>query len=197
LTFDDAYADFLDATPILAAYDASATLYVPAEHVGGAASWLGDRVGSFAPLLDWPQLRDVADAGIEIGNHGLRHEPMDLMRPAELRRQASSSRERISDEIGRPVPSFAYPHGYHSAAVRAAVRTAGHENACAVGRRVARLSDDRFGLPRLQPTPDVSAEQLLAMVRGRSTLAPAALRLAQPGWRLTRWLARTAGVRLT
>jgi peptidoglycan/xylan/chitin deacetylase (PgdA/CDA1 family) len=197
LTFDDAYADFVDALPILAAYGASATLYVPVEHVGSTAGWLGDRSGDFAPILGWPELRAVASAGIEIGNHGLRHEPMDLIRPAELSRQTRVSSDRIADEIGAPVRSFAYPHGYHGAAVRAAVRATGHDNACEVGRRVARPADDRFALPRLQPTPDVSAERLLAMVRGRATVMPAVKRLAQPGWRLTRRLARTAGVRLT
>lgn len=206
VTFDDAYADFLDAMPILAAYGASATLYVPAAHVGSGGSggsagsgadWLGERAGDFAPLLDWPTLRNIEEAGIEIGNHGLRHEPMDVLPTDEMRRGVARSRDIIFAEIGRPVRSFAYPHGYHRADVRAAVRATGHENACEVGRRVARPGDDRYALPRLQPTPDTSAEQLLAMVHNHSTLLPTVRRLAQPGWRLTRRLARTAGVRLT
>jgi peptidoglycan/xylan/chitin deacetylase (PgdA/CDA1 family) len=197
LTFDDAYLDFGDAVPILTEYGASATLYVPVDAVGREATWLGDQAGAFAPISGWREVSEVADAGIEIGSHGLIHVPMDVMRPAVAARHLAASRDRIADVIGRPVRSFAYPHGYHTAKLRAAVQAAGYDNACTIGHRVARPSVDRFAISRLQPTPDIDGAHLLRMVHGERTLVPQLKRLAQPGWRWTRRIAGTAGVRLT
>lgn len=184
VTFDDAYWDFRNALPILAEFDASATLYVPVGDIGGAA-------------LGWSELHEAAQAGVEIGNHSLVHEPLDVLPTAEAQYQITISRERLAAELDAPIDSFAYPHGYHSAKVRAAVEIAGHQTACEVGRRICRPSDERFAIPRLQPTQNIDGERLLRMVGGEAALMPAVKRLAQPGWRLTRRLARTAGLRLT
>jgi peptidoglycan/xylan/chitin deacetylase (PgdA/CDA1 family) len=197
LTFDDAYRSFLDALPILDELGAGATLYVPVAHVGRSAEWLGAQGDGFGPILDWPRLREVAAAGIEIGNHGLTHEPLDVLPTATVAEMVATSRERIAVEVGQAARSFAYPHGYQTAAVRAAVSASGHHNAVIVGRRLARTDRDRYALPRLQPTPDHDGADLVRMVDGRAELLPQVRRLAQPGWRLTRRLARTAGVRPT
>ena len=166
LTFDDAYRDFLiDALPVLAEFDASATLYVPAASVGQRATWLGADASAFGPILTWPELRTVARAGIEIGNHGWVHEPLDVLPAGEAARLIAESQRRISAEIHLPVRSFAYPHGYHSAKVRLAVSGTGHDNACEVGHRVCRPADSRFTVPRLQPTPAIDGHRLLHLIR--------------------------------
>lgn len=197
MTFDDAYANFLDACPVLAAFGAGATLYVPVAHVGGAPTWLGSDAGGFGAVLDWPDLRDVAALGIEIGNHGLVHEPLDVLPGKGAARQIEMSRDTITAELGRAPRSFAYPHGYHSAKVRAAVAAAGHHNACQIGRRVSTPHDDRYAIPRLQPTPEMSGEALVRCVRARTQPRAQVKRMAQPGWRMARRAARTAGIRLT
>src|SRR5216683_1919592 len=72
LTFDDGYADFAEyALPVLKQYGFSATVYVIAGRMGGDNEW--DPEGPRKPLLTSQQVRQVADAGIEIGSHGLRH----------------------------------------------------------------------------------------------------------------------------
>ena len=93
------------------------------------------------------------------------------LNPAELvERDARASRLELEDRIGRAVPSFAYPFGYHSASARRAIRAAGYGQACAVGDLPARAGDDRWALPRLQVLGDTTPEALVAMV----TLATAA-----------------------
>jgi peptidoglycan/xylan/chitin deacetylase (PgdA/CDA1 family) len=193
LTFDDGFRDVLDALPVLADTGSTATLYVPAAHIGATATWLDHR----PDLLDWAEVRSVAAAGIEIGSHGHVHRPLDVLPPIEMARQVGAARARIAQETGAPVRSFAYPHGYHTARVRVAVAAAGHDSACEVGRRVVRPGDDRFALPRLQPTPDLDGAGLLAIVRGDPALMAEIRRLAQPGWRFTRRLAGAAGITLT
>lgn len=211
LTFDDGYANFLHAgVPALAAAGATATLYPTVGHLAGPAEWLGRWAGAFGPLLRWSDLAEVAAAGIEIGNHGLIHQPLDVLPPKVLEQQLIDSRDRLEQAIGRPVRSFCYPHGYHDRHVRALVRRSGHDNACEVGRRLYRPAagtassgvwggtDGRLAIPRLQPTPDHSGADLLELVRGGGPrLVPQAKRLAQPAWRVVRRLARRAGRNLT
>lgn len=195
LTFDDGYADFLHAgLPVLAEVGASATLYPSVGQLGGSASWLGRWAAAFGPLLSWSQLREVADAGVEVGNHGFVHRPLDVLPRRQLRLEAAISHDRLEQELQRAVRSFCYPHGYHDRAVREAVALAGHDNACEIGRRLFRAGDDRFAIPRLQPTPDHSGGELLWLARtGGRQLGPRAKRLAQPGWRAVRRVAHRFG----
>jgi peptidoglycan/xylan/chitin deacetylase (PgdA/CDA1 family) len=194
LTFDDGYVDFVDsAVGILAQFGAKATLYMSVGHAGQAAGWLGDQASAFGPIMPMSQLSEVDAAGIEIGNHSLIHHPLDVLPAAQLDREIGDSTKALNDLLGRQVRSFAYPHGYNSAKVRATVAKYGHTNACEVGRRLYQPGSDRFAISRLQPTPDHSGAALLEMVRGRgSQLIPRLKRMAQPGWRLTRGVALRA-----
>jgi peptidoglycan/xylan/chitin deacetylase (PgdA/CDA1 family) len=199
LTFDDGYADFLHAgLPVLAALGASATLYPVVGRLGQPAGWLNGWADAFGPLLTWSQLLEVAGAGIEIGNHSLVHHPLDVLSGPQLRQEVGTSRDRLEQELQRPIRSFCYPHGYHTRAVREAVAAAGHDNACEIGRRLYRPGDDRFAVPRLHPTPDHSGLELVTLARtGGPRLVPGAKRLAQPGWRLVRRVAHRFGRQLT
>jgi len=199
LTFDDGYRDFLTAgVPALEKAGARATLYASVGHLGGRAGWLGRWAPDFGPMLTWDELSAVADAGIEIGNHGLIHHPLDVLPGRQLRAEIVSSRDRLEQHLGRPVRSFAYPHGYHGRRVRGVVAWAGHDNATEVGRRVHTAYEPRFAIPRLQPTPSLSGADVVALcTAGEGGLLPRLKRVAQPGWRVARRLARTAGWHLT
>ncbi|WP_203917542.1 polysaccharide deacetylase family protein [Rugosimonospora africana] len=191
LTFDDGYVDFLDhAVGVLAEAKAGATLYMSVGHMGGPADWLGPHAGALGPIMDWSQLADVAATGVEIGNHSLIHHPLDVLPAGQLDAEVRDSRDRLADALARPIRSFAYPHGYNSATVRAVVAKYGHGNACEVGRRLYREGGDRLAVSRLQPTPDHSGDDLVRLVRGEgSSLVPALKRVAQPGWRVARRVA--------
>lgn len=199
VTFDDGYRNFLtDGVPALAAAGARGTLYASVGHLGDKAGWLGRWAPDFGRLLDWSELAEVADAGVEIGNHSLIHHPLDVLPNSRLRAEITRSHDELEQRLQRPVRSFAYPHGYHSHRVRDVVERAGHDNACEVGRRMHRPGERRFAVPRLQPTPDHSGADLVALVRGGGPqLVPRLKRLAQPAWRLTRRVARAVGRDLT
>ena len=199
VTFDDGYRDFLTAgVPVLAGAGAGATLYASVGHLGAPAGWLGRWAPDFGRLLTWDELAEVADAGIEIGNHSLLHHPLDVLPPDELREQTSRSKQELEQRLQRRVRSFAYPHGYNGARVRAAVLAAGHDNATEVGRRLHRPGERRLAVPRLQPTPTMTGSDLVALVAGGGPqLVPQLKRLAQPGWRAVRKLARATGRTLT
>ena len=199
VTFDDGYRDFLtEGVPVLAEAGAGATQYASVGHHGEQAGWLGRWAPDFGRLLTWEELAEVAAAGIEIGNHSLLHHPLDVLPPTDLREETLRSKEELEQRLQHRVRSFAYPHGYHGARVRAAVLAAGHDNATEVGRRLHRPAERRFAVPRLQPTPAMTGADLVALVTGGGPpLVPRLKRIAQPGWRAVRRLARATGRNLT
>lgn len=150
LTFDDGFADFhRHALPALVRHGMTATLYVVTGYVGGTSEWLradgeGERL-----LLRWEQLEDVAAGGVECAAHTHTHPQLDVMRAHEVQFQLLRSKQLLEDRLQRSVHSFAYPYGYHSAAVRAATATAGYRSACAVADQLSGGDDDRFAISRV------------------------------------------------
>jgi peptidoglycan/xylan/chitin deacetylase (PgdA/CDA1 family) len=184
VTFDDAFADFARlALPVLREAAVSATLYVPTAFVGRTAAWLASVGEGDRPLLTWQELFEVAGEGVECGAHSHRHLELDTLPLELLAREVDASKQLLEDRLGRRVTSFCYPFGYHSPAVREAVRAAGFSSASAVGYRLHPLQGDRFAIQRVLVTGDTTPEKLLAMLEGRHrSPMPVLRRLAQPSW---------------
>lgn len=187
ITFDDGYADFHShALPLLVDLGLGATLYPCVGHLGGASSWLPEPWDR-TPMMDDAQVVEAADAGIEIGSHGDLHQPLDTLPPDTAYTQIRCSRGILEDLTGTPVRSFCYPHGYHSPSVREMVAESGYDNACAIGHRVHDPLEDPYAVARVLVDDTVRGERLLELVtHGPAPWLPAAKRLAEPGWRLTR-----------
>jgi peptidoglycan/xylan/chitin deacetylase (PgdA/CDA1 family) len=131
LTFDDGYTDFATyALPVLKRYSFSATVYVIAGRMGGDNEW--DPEGPRKPLLTAEQVRQVADAGIEIGSHGLRHVSLPKAPAGALAEEIDGSRRALQDVSGQDVPGFCYPYGDIDGAVADGVRAAGYDYGCAI-----------------------------------------------------------------
>jgi peptidoglycan/xylan/chitin deacetylase (PgdA/CDA1 family) len=131
LTFDDGYADFAEyALPVLKRYGFGATVYVIAGRLGGDNEW--DAEGPRTPLMTAQQVRQVAEAGIEIGSHGLRHVSLPKAPEAALAGEIAGSRRALQDISGQDVPGFCYPYGDIDAAVVAGVHAAGYDYGCAI-----------------------------------------------------------------
>jgi peptidoglycan/xylan/chitin deacetylase (PgdA/CDA1 family) len=143
LTFDDGYTDFAEhALPVLRRYGFGATVFVIAGRLGGDNGW--DPAGPRKPLMDASQVRSLADAGIEIGSHGLRHVPLPAA-PATLAEEIEHSRDILQDVTGQPVAGFCYPYGAIDAEAVDGVRDAGYDYGCAIW---ASAYAGRHALPR-------------------------------------------------
>jgi len=188
LTFDDGFQDFLTAAlPILQRYGFDATLYVVSGCVGGTSRWLAHEGEGDRPILTWPQLREIAAAGIECGAHSCSHPQLDVIPRARAREEIARSRQTLQDGLGQPVLSFAYPHGYHDVTVRRLAMEAGYSSACGVKHALSSLADDRYSLGRVIVTHDVDAARLGHLLLDSTLpIAPRGERLRTKGWRLAR-----------
>ena len=145
LTFDDGYADFLEyALPILTRYGFGGTVFPIAGRLGGRNDW--DVLGPRKPLMSADQVRRAADAGVEIGSHGLRHTSLRGLAGAELIAEAEESRAILAATIDREIAGFCYPYGHLDEEAVAAVQGAGYSYGCAIWRSA---STGPHALPRV------------------------------------------------
>jgi len=183
ITFDDGFADFESAARVLADRRLPATLYVTTGALRGGGSPAADMAIPPAPMLDWSQLPELAELGVEIGGHSHTHPALDIMRPQAAADEIRRCKDLLEEKLAAPVPSFAYPHGFYTARLRRAVEAAGYQSACAVRNALSSESDHVFSLARLTVLSHHSDEQMRDWLAGRGArVAP----FRQP-WRTAVW----------
>ena len=173
VTFDDGFAETLNAVRSLAALGLSATVYV-------TTGWIG------APgMLSSDQVKELAELGdaVELGAHTVSHPYLDELRRGELDAETVGSRDALR-ALGVPVRTFAYPHGAYDASVQAAVIRAGFSSAAAVKNALSHHRDDPWAVARYTVSQATPREQVARLLEGRG--APLA-------WEQERW--RTRGYR--
>ncbi|MFE1880777.1 polysaccharide deacetylase family protein [Streptomyces diastatochromogenes] len=165
ITFDDGYEGVhRHALPVLAKHGFPATLFVSTGWIKGAY----DTGGGLDAMLDWQQVRDLADGGVEIGGHSHSHPQLDQLDDATLRGELVRSTEIVTGELGARPVSFAYPYGYSSRRVRAAVREAGYAQALAVGNGLARRRQGPYALQRVTVRRGTDVEEFERLLQGRA-----------------------------
>ncbi|HJW45982.1 MAG TPA: polysaccharide deacetylase family protein [Lysobacter sp.] len=83
--------------------------------------------------MTWGQLRQMHEAGMEVGSHGVHHRMLAKLPAVTMKAELVDSRQRIGIELGTPARVLSYPVGGHDAFntdVEAAARAAGYEMAC-------------------------------------------------------------------
>ncbi|SEQ85084.1 Peptidoglycan/xylan/chitin deacetylase, PgdA/CDA1 family [Streptomyces sp. yr375] len=165
ITFDDGYEGVhRHALPALAKHGFPATLFVSTGWIRGAY----DTGGGLDTMLDWGQVRQLADGGVEIGGHSHSHPQLDQLDDARLRTELTRCRDIVADELGGPPASFAYPYGYSSRRVRAAVRGHGFAQALAVGNSLARRAQGPYALRRVTVRRTTDAAEFERLLDGRA-----------------------------
>lgn len=104
LTFDDRVASQLEAVALLKEYGFGATFYI--NRFEEKRPEAEER-----PLMTAAELRQLAGAGFELGNHSVNHPDFSTLDDAEIEREIDGM-ERMFAAAGLPKPvTFAYPGG--------------------------------------------------------------------------------------
>uniref|UniRef100_A0AAU2VCQ8 Polysaccharide deacetylase family protein n=1 Tax=Streptomyces sp. NBC_00003 TaxID=2903608 RepID=A0AAU2VCQ8_9ACTN len=146
ITFDDGYEGVhRHALPVLTKHGFASTLFA-------STGWLRgpyDDGNALDTMLDWDQVRELAEGGCEIGGHSHSHPQMDQLTDERLWFETLRCKEILIDELGHRPVSFAYPYGYSSRRVRRTVRSAGFAQALAVGNALAERRQGPYALERV------------------------------------------------
>ena len=150
LTFDDGYADNLDAAaPLLREHGFGATCYLVADRIGGFNAWDSELLGVRKPLMGLDGIRDWIAMGMAVGSHTRTHPRLTRLSRAQMREEVVGSKAALEDRLGIPIDHFCYPYGDYDEACVDAVREAGYVTAVTVDRGRVRRGDRLAALPRV------------------------------------------------
>jgi len=151
VTLDDGYLDnYENALPVLQEYGIPATVFMVSGLAGQVNRWMADKGYPPRAMLDWPQMREMSDAGIEIGGHTVTHARLSQLPAEKIKGEVSDCKAAIEDKIGREVGSFAYPYGLFNDAAQAAVAEAGYRRACSTRSGFNRPTTEKYLLRRIE-----------------------------------------------
>lgn len=150
LTFDDGYRNIYEvAYPILQDLGFPATVFVIAGRIGRDNRWLGQPIDiPTMDLLDWDQIREMTQNGIDFGAHTMTHPDLSQISPRQAVDEVMRSKSVIRDQTGKDVHSFAYPYGTQTASVRDIIREL-FDGACSTQLACVKLRSELYALPRI------------------------------------------------
>jgi peptidoglycan/xylan/chitin deacetylase (PgdA/CDA1 family) len=179
LTFDDGYGDFYSqAMPLLKQHGFTATLFM-------TTGWVG-KEGEKKRMLNWRELAEAEQTGIEIGAHTCKHPQLDQLPENLIREELYVSKSLLEDNLGLKVPGLAYPFGYSNAKVRRVAREIGYDYAYAVGNAMTTDTADAFALPRITVRRATTMDDFRKMVDGQDTLMLQRDRILTSGFSVVR-----------
>jgi peptidoglycan/xylan/chitin deacetylase (PgdA/CDA1 family) len=156
ITFDDGCeTDLTVAAPILHQANFRATFYITVGFLG--------RPGYLVPQ----QVRELSDAGFDIGSHSMTHPYLSDLDDLELRREIAESKTQLEEMIGRPVLDFSCPGGRWSSRVAAIARQAGYRSITTSRVAANRPTSDPFQLARIAVMRGMPLTAFQDLCRGR------------------------------
>jgi peptidoglycan/xylan/chitin deacetylase (PgdA/CDA1 family) len=125
----------------------------------------GARDGSMKVIRQWAgipeqrraSLRSITPAEVaglaggplfDVGAHTVNHPFLSRLDPCVQHREIAKNKAELEEIVGRPIASFAYPHGDYSEQTVDAVRRCGFRFACTTAGACINQNTDLFELPR-------------------------------------------------
>jgi peptidoglycan/xylan/chitin deacetylase (PgdA/CDA1 family) len=151
LTFDDGYADQYEyAVPLLRRYGDSATFYIVTGNVGRRRH------------LSWAQLESMVAQHMDIAAHGVQHNDLSLMTPAQQAVQIDDSVRQLHERLRVPIDSYAYPSGRFNSETLELVREANVPLAVTTDPSYVIPPETPFELPRVRVRGDWTLMQFVS-----------------------------------
>jgi peptidoglycan/xylan/chitin deacetylase (PgdA/CDA1 family) len=156
ITFDDGCeSDWLVAAPELHARGLGATFYI-------TTGFLGRR-----GYLTRSQVRELADAGFDIGCHTESHRFLTDLSGRDIRAEIGRSRDTLEEIIARPVVHLSCPGGRWSAEVATIARKMGYRTVATSRVGANDEGTDAYALARNAVYRHTSPDAFERMVHGR------------------------------
>jgi peptidoglycan/xylan/chitin deacetylase (PgdA/CDA1 family) len=150
ITFDDGFKNVHDmAYPVLKEFGFGATVFLVSEYCGKKNQW--NKQSKLIPgldLLDWEEIGEMADNGIDFGAHTISHPNLSKLPIDRAIEQIVTSKTMIQSHIGKEVLFFSYPYGIQTGETRRLVKDEFY-GACSTELAFVTLKSDIHSLPRI------------------------------------------------
>jgi len=154
--------------------------YFPDAERTAVTKAIADSSGADLPddlMMSSGDVRALADAGMEIGGHTVNHPIMASLSADEARTEIMTGKQELESLTGQAVSLFAYPNGIPGRDFKAEsielLRESGFVAAVTTAPGVAKVSSDRFQLPRFTPWDRTPRKFLLRLLQNYTTARPA------------------------
>jgi len=112
-------------------------------------------------MLSWDELRRMVRCGHTVGSHTVSHPNLAHVGSEELKTELVESKQRLEQELGVPVPHFAYPNPiltpHWTTRTVAAIRRAGYRTAVIATPGIVGRKDDPLCLHRVASSRKLDA----------------------------------------
>lgn len=124
LTFDGGYADVhAHVLPVLTRLGLPATFFISLPDIGKSLRVYGEQI----PCMDWPQIKDIAAAGFDIGAYMLSWDACEKSNEEQLIRELRDAAAAFPQLLDRPLRYVSVREGIPGKQARAALKEAGAE----------------------------------------------------------------------
>lgn len=153
LTFDDGYDNaYRFAYPALVAHGMT-----------GMFNLITGQVGQWG-YVTWPQVVEMAGAGMEIGNHTVHHPDLWHLGYADRLAEIDGAAKAIADNLGRRPQFFCYPIGHYNVYIADIVKRTGHLAATTTQYGTLHSATYPYWMHRVRVDNTVTAQGLLNLL---------------------------------
>ena len=173
ITFDDGEENnFSEALPVLRRFQMSAVFFIISGNID-QSGWMKKH-----------QIKELAQAGMEIGSHSVSHRFLSNLSETDLRDELSNSKKSLEHASGEEVLSLALPGGRGSKMVRLNGYENGYEFLATSEPGINQDGFDPFKIQRWAMTESLSDQKLRSILSGDPGVIAASQRKYRVGSRL-------------
>src|SRR5690606_25661976 len=111
ITFDDGYADNVEAAQMLRERGLPACFYIATGFIGTDRNgWWDVEQGLTSRWMSWDDVRQLAEWGFELGAHTEAHIDLGKVSGPAAVEEVEGSKAALERELGQPIVHFSYPY---------------------------------------------------------------------------------------
>ncbi|MBU1341930.1 MAG: polysaccharide deacetylase family protein [Proteobacteria bacterium] len=168
ITIDDGYKSVYDiAFPVLKRYGFTASLFIYTNFVAGGSA------------MTWEQIREIKDAGFEVGSHTVSHADLAVKRPKEnqkeyiqrITHEIVESKTILDNKLNQETTLLAFPFGSSNHQITAICKDAGYK----AGLTVIKGGNPFFRHPFLLHRDQILSQEQAAFINSLTILQSVSL----------------------